>query len=139
MDIFMKTTKVVPSLSTDGWVDDPIKKADYIFSHFFLSDFSQTYNYLGSVSSLAYIIQESQGNAADAVGKTRDTLEGYFSRYFDDVVVEVRDETTASNPSDIVLSIYVSFSQNGTPYSLGKNITTTNSIIKKVIDISNGA
>lgn len=30
------TTAAIPTLSEDGWVTSPIKKADYLFSYFLL-------------------------------------------------------------------------------------------------------
>ena len=51
---------ILPSLSTDGWVFATAEKADYLISHFFVAEYSQTQLYVSHVSSFPKIIQQNQ-------------------------------------------------------------------------------
>jgi len=129
----------MPSLSEDGWVDSSIKIADYLLSHFFLSDYSQTYLYTGKISSLPWIIQHTQKNILDTVTLTQSTLNDYFKRYFDNVEVEVTEVPNAQDISYAQISIYLSFvDKNGIVQTLSKLIGIKDSKIHKIININNG-
>ncbi len=136
----MTTNKKMPSLSEDGWVNNSIKTCDYLLSHFFLSDYSQSYIYHGQVSSLPWIIQQTQGNMSRTVSLTQQTLSGYFSRYFNNVVVEVSEIEDANNPSKGEITIYVKFTDaENKEYVVGKLLHITDLTISKIINLSNGA
>lgn len=135
----MSSKKYVPTLSDDGWTDSNNKVADYLFSHFFLSDYSQSYLYIGHVSSMAWIIQNTQGSMSDTTTLVQQTLSDYFSRYFNNVVSEVKEIPNPTDPSVGQISIYVSFTDiEGNKLTLGKMIQVTDSTISKIIDINNG-
>lgn len=128
-----------PSLSEDGWVQSPDKIADYMLSHFFVSDYSQTYNYKGQVSSLPWILQDTQGNITQACTAVRAALNTYFSRYFNSVVVEVRELPNPDSPTKGQITIYVNFTDaQGKVYVLGKLLQIADTIIEKIININNG-
>lgn len=130
--------KVLPSLSTDNWTEDPVKIGDYLISHFILSDFSQSQIYAGKISSLPYLLNEHQKDVGLLVRGVEETLTTYFSRYFDNVEVEVLETDNPDNSSDVSISIYLAYIQDNKEYNLSRLIHTTNSKISKVIDISNG-
>jgi hypothetical protein len=128
----------LPSLSTNGWCFSSEKIADYLFSHFFLSDFSQTQIYKDNVSSFSYVIRENSADIRGTCSKLSSVLDSYFSHYFTDVHVEVREVPDNITPSSAEISIYVDFkdSEENT-YSLGRILKMNNSIIEKVIKINN--
>ncbi len=135
----MVTDKVIPSLSQDGWVDSSLKLADYLLSHFFLSDYSQTYLYEGNVSSLPWIIQHTQNNMTETTSLTQSTLSNYFKRYFDVVTVQVVEVPNDKDPSFAQISIYLSFTDSvGITYKIDKIIDIVNSKIHKIIALNNG-
>ena len=128
-----------PSLSEDGWVSSPEKTADYLMSTFLVSDYSQTYLYKGLVSSLPWILQDNQGNIARACTAVRDTLNTYFSRYFNNVVVEVNEVENTESPTKGQMSIYVKFAdKTGKEHVLGKLLKLADSIVESIITINNG-
>jgi hypothetical protein len=128
-----------PSLSEDGWVDSSIKTADYLLSHFFVSEFSQTYIYNGTISSLPWIIQNKQGNVQETAKEIQYTLVDYFSRYFSNVQVDVYDVTSEDNPSKGEISIYIKFiDKDNKEYVFGKLLEIADMTINKIIDINNG-
>lgn len=127
-----------PGLSEDGWITDPMSIADSLFSQFFESDYSQTELYLTHVSSMAWVIQECQGDILQTIILLRDTLQKYFSRYFNEVVVDVKDATSPNAPSMGALNIYLTFTDySGVPISLGKMVEIVNSKINRVLSITN--
>lgn len=135
----MNAKVLLPSLSDDGWVNGSIRTADYLFSHFLLSDFSQSYIYNGFVVSFPYILQNTQGNMIDTVDQTNRALETYFTKYFNNVVVEVTEIPNEAEPSAASISIYVRFTDTtGKEFVLGKLLELNNTIVKKIIDLNNG-
>lgn len=130
---------VVPSLSEDGWVDADGRQAEYLFSHVFLSDYSQTYIYDDQVTSLAWIIAMHDGDPLMISNTTQSRLETYFSRHFNNVVVETSIVTDPDDGNKYTLRIYLSFTgKDGVDYSLARLAFVENSLIKKVTDLSNG-
>ena len=128
----------LPALSEDGWVNTPVKQADYLFSHFFLSDYSQTYIYTDKVSSLSWLLQQYGNEPPEMARNLKATLEQYFGRYFDNVVVESTSSQVDNNPNEQNLSIYVTFqSKDGVTYNLGRMVNVENTKIKNVVTLSN--
>lgn len=129
-------TEVLPTLSTSGWVNGVQEKADRLLSYFISSQFSQSYVYNGSISSLPYLIQKN----GHSIGNLREDLTGkinqLYSSYFDNATVEVEIIPIDENNSslyNIRLSLVVA--ANGVNYSLGRLIEVSNSTIKKITDI----
>lgn len=130
---------VLPSLSEDGWVDNSAKIADYMLSHFFVADYSQSYIYHTYVSSLPWILTQNQGNMGKTCSEVQNVLSAYFMRYFNNVVVEVTEVPNTENPSYGQISIYVRFTDvAGNEIVLGKVVQTSGNVIQKIINISNG-
>jgi hypothetical protein len=128
-----------PSLSEDSWVSSPLKKADYLFSTFFVADYSQTYLYKGRVSSFPYILQSTLGNVSETCAVTRETLLTYFTRFFNNVVVEVEEVPNLEAPSKAQISIYVRFTDiDKKEHVLGKMLQYQDTIISKIITMNNG-
>lgn len=136
----MTTLATMPSLSTDGWVKGSLKTADYLFSHFFASDYSQTYAFPNGVSSFAYILHTNQNDIPGTIRQLQETLTTYFSKYFENVVVEIDDSPTVADSSAVALSLFLNFTDNvGVTYSLGKMIEYTNTTVNKIVTINNGS
>lgn len=134
----MANKKFYPSLSEDGWVNNSVKIADKLLSDFFISDFSQTYLYSGAVSSFPWIIQNKQGNITETAVLVQSTLNVYFSRYFNNVVVESQDQTSADSPSKGQITLYVKFTDDdGIEYVVGKLLEITDMNITKIINLNN--
>ena len=135
----MTTNILLPSLSEDGWVSSSIKKADYLLSHFFLSDYSQSYVYHKQVSSLPWILLETQGDITNTVSLTQQILSNYFSRYFNNVVVEVMEVPNTESPSKGQISIYIKFTDfENKEIVIGKMLQITDTKIEKIITLNNG-
>lgn len=135
----MSEPVLYPSLSEDGWVNSPEKTADYLLSCFFIAEYSQTYFFKDQVASLPWILQQTQGKIMDACIQVRSTLNTYFSRYFNNVVVDVQEEPNPENPTKGQISIYVKFADHqGKEYSLGKLLKVSDTIVESIINLNNG-
>lgn len=134
-----QTSVYYPSLSEDSWVDSPVKQADYLFSTFFVADYSQTYLYKDKVSSLPYILQNNTGDVTRTCTEVQTTLSSYFSRYFNNVVVEVTEVPNPEATSKAQISIYVKFAdKDNKEHVLGKLLQYQDTIISKVVTLNNG-
>ena len=135
----MANTISYPSLSEDSWVTNSERIADYLFATFFASDFSQSYIYHQKISSFAYILHKNQGDIMGVLSNVRQTLSDYFSRYFNNVVVETQEIENTAEPSKGQISIYVSFTDSdGKVYNLQRIREVSDTITDKVIKLNNG-
>ena len=127
-----------PSLSEDGWITSSQQQGDYLFAQFFASDYSQTQLYLGEVASMAWVIQETQGDVSRTCMLLRDTLQKYFQRYFPRTTVEVNEIQSDPPTSSASLRIYLSYTdQEGTEYIIGRLIELMDSKVSKIVKLNN--
>lgn len=136
----MATKRILfPSLSESGWLNSTVQTVDALLSHFFCSDRSQSYIYPTSISSLPWILQDTQGDMSQTIAATRTTLSGYFSKYFNNVVVEVAEVLNEAEPSKGAISIYIKFTDaDGKEHNVGKMLQITDTTISKIIELNNG-
>lgn len=128
----------VPTLSEDGWVTSTEERADYLFSHFFASEYSQTAFYVGTVASFPYIIQNNQGNMTNTVVALKNTLEKYFGRYFKNVVVDATHKEEPEKSGRVAITLYVSFTdEDGKEFVLARMAEMLNSKIVNILAINN--
>lgn len=128
-----------PSLSEDGWVMTGEQQADYLFSHFFVADYSQTQLYLGHVASFPWIIQQGNGDGTLTAQLTQSVLKKYFERYYDNVEVEVTQKSVVEPASKLEITIYVSFiDRNGKEINLARLAEIIDLKLTRIIDINNG-
>lgn len=119
----MTTRTLLPTLSLDGWVNTPIKAADYLLSHFFLSDYSQTAIFPGEVMSFSWLLQQYQDNLSGLKSRLQSDLSKCFSHYFSDVEVQVTDEAMMNSNNKRALVIMLVFTdENKVEYNLARVI-----------------
>lgn len=131
----MRNNAAVPSLSKDGWVNTPMKALDYLFSHIFLSDYSQTYIYYTRVTSIPYILFRNQLSVGDLSRDLKVSLEEYFSNYYDTVNCEVVENESDSTSKS--LTIFLEVIDDSRVYTLSKVIKYSNSKVTSIIDYNN--
>lgn len=87
--------RIVPTLSTDNFISEPILKLDVLYAYFLSSEFSQSNTYKGEISSLKYLMQKNTGDSSMLVSDLISTLTTYLKRYFTEVNVyaEMTDVT----------------------------------------------
>lgn len=128
----------MPSLSTDGWVNDSIQIADYMMSHFFLSEYSQTYLYPNNVASLPYLIEINKGSPQKTAQAIEQTLTQYFENYFKDVTVQCRYRNDSTDDTRASVDVFIEYSDSdGVQHSFGKSAEMVNGKFNKIVQINN--
>ena len=123
----------LPTLSEDGWVDSPTKTMDYLFANFFATDYSQSNTFMGEVVSFSKILTDTQGDIQSTISTTRQTLTRYFSRYYNNVVVEVGEVPNLENSSKQQISIYATCTSDaGEIINLGMVAKYSGKILEEV-------
>lgn len=134
----MSSLTLHPSLDTDGWLETTIKVADAMLSHFFLSDYSQTSEFRGEVSSFSYILQLHQGDLPRIREVTQSTLSRYFSKQFTDVDVQVADIKNVESINKQQIGIYLVFTDgDGISHNLSRLINYSDMKINEIISVLN--
>jgi len=100
----MATAPVVGTLSTQGWVTEPLHSVDFLLSHFFEVQESQ-YRYLLNVKSFQKIVDDNMGNFGQMAQLLKETLMQYLLTSFSNIQMDV-----------VVLPI------NGDPHSSNWNL-----------------
>lgn len=77
--------RIVPTLSTDNFISEPILKLDVLYAYFLSSEYSQTNTYKDSISSLKYLMQKNTGDTSGLVSDIISTLTTFLKRYFTEV------------------------------------------------------
>lgn len=136
----MSANYLFPTLDTDGWANTSIKVADYMLSHFFLSDHAQTAFFTGDVYSFAWILQQNQGQIDRIREETQSSLSTYFSKMFSQVDVQVADVANPDSINQKIISLYLVFTDTeGVSYNLSRLVKHTDMKVNEVIAVSNGA
>lgn len=130
--------RVLPSLSSSGFIAQTAEKADRLLSYFFLTEGSQSELYRDKITSLPTLIQLYNDQTTVLAEETQQLLTQYFNRYFSDVTVNA----TAAIPQTgedhrTVLTIQVTFTDNGQVFDLAKAISIVDSKIEKITHLNN--
>lgn len=128
----------VPTLSFSGWIRSTPEKADYLFSHFYESERSQTFIYKDRVSNLQYIIQKNKNNITATCSEIQATLTTYFLAYFPIVVVEVDYQEVPVNSGKITIRMYLTVTDvDGKEFNLSRLADLIDSKFDKVRKLVN--
>lgn len=128
----------VPSLSPDGWVTNTVMKADYLLSHFFMSEKSRSPLFPDGVSSFPWLIQKYQGDPSITARETEDTLRRYFGKYFPTVDAEVLAEAETEGSNRYQLKIYVRVvDADNKEFILSKLADVVDSKIANILSLNN--
>ena len=134
------TSKVLfPSLSSLSWTNSPTIVADALMAHFMVAEFSQSYIYRGRVSSLPYVAQNNQNNLQAYATELQSTLETYFSRYFNSVVVDTNVITDPENSDQEAVNLYLEYTDTvGNKHTLSKLASFVDGKFSELTTLNNG-
>ncbi len=97
-----------PALDGSGWCTTPTTILDAVMADFYACDNSQSYLFAGSVTSLAWIIQENKGDMTNTANSIRLHLETMLRKYFDGATVDASPkETTSALSGEIYIYVGV--------------------------------
>lgn len=135
----MTARHLYPTLGGDGWVKATVKTADYILSHFFLAEYSQTSEFTGLVSSFPWIMAKNQRDIDGMKRDTRTALSREFSYQFDNVTVEVTDMEEEDSINLHALTIFLEFTDStGKVHNLSRMVRHNFNKVTEIIDLNNG-
>jgi len=119
--------RTVPSLSLDGWINDPLLKLDRLYGYFLSAEEDQSVTYKGNISSLKYIIGENNHDPEEVATVIKDILGAFLLRYYNTVEVNVSVDANA-NINDVDLGIDVAVvDSDGVPVKLSRLLNMSNS------------
>lgn len=135
----MPSLHLFPTLDPDGWVETSTKVADYLVSHFFLADYSQTAFFPDNVASFAWILHRYQGNITTIITETQQRLNAYFSTQFTNVDVQLTELADKSNINSHSLSLYLVFTDtDGVEHNLSRMLKYSGMKVTELIAVING-
>lgn len=114
----------VPTLSIHGWIDNTLNRMNKLFEHFLASDYSQSTQLIGHVSSLKYILASTK-NIIEIKNSIDKALNKLYKAYFDDVVTDVRIEEVADD-TKIRIFITITITENNKVNMLKKAVESKN-------------
>lgn len=108
----------VPTFGPQGWIEDPKEMCAGLIQHAYESDFSQSNEHRGSVTSIQNIARLYGHNPDRHASELRVALLDYFGRYFSNVNIEARViPIEDTNKYEMVVDGQVIV--DDTPYSFG--------------------
>ncbi len=129
-------TKVIPSLSEQGWITESKKILNNLVSYYILTDAAQSLAYQNNLINLPetyYKYINDPDGMASAV--TRD-LESLLSRYFQ--MVDVETETKDLGDSRYAILIYVSVvDETNTKIELSRVTQIDSTGLRRIVEINN--
>lgn len=113
---------IVPTLTVDGFVENPAQKLLKIYEYFLTSDYSQTVTYNTYITSFVYIVREFSDDMSNLKTNLINKLNTLIGRYFDiyDVDVFINDDDSLIN-----IGIDINVTVDGKKYSLNE-VTSVN-------------
>jgi hypothetical protein len=128
----------VPTLSTKGYVKDPVAKIDFLLSHFFLADYNQSYLYTSNVISLPEIMQKNGGSVDATIPDMERKLRTYLTPYYANLDISVTNLSDPDLGGKAELLIKLVVDDTGTQSSFERGINFKDSIFQKIVTINNG-
>lgn len=130
----------IPSLSMDGFVTEIRKQTDLMIAHYFASDFSQSNNFYGKITSLAYQVQLYGNDPTRLKAEMEEKLTRYLERYMESAIVEVKiNAGTSGSLNRYNIDFDATVVKNGLRYSVGHMIEVQNGRVKSIMNkLQNG-
>lgn len=120
----------VPTLSSKGWVTDPVEKIDFLLSHYFESEDKE------NVQTLLVMYGD---DIQQFIEKLRARLVTYLGKYFNLVELDIYEPATKDeNSSKVELRIACNVTDvDGISRSIGVALTETNSRFNVYVNMNN--
>lgn len=130
----------VPTLSTQGFVQELSSKIDFLLAYFVSTDKAQSNTYSRAVVSLQSIVEAYSGDPLNTAAEITNAIQTYLGRYYEAVnanaSVELDDPDNSNSLIKITLNL--NFTEDGTIYTANKLLTFYNGKFKEIIEVNNG-
>lgn len=136
----MSSRTLLPTLSTQGWINRPLSVYDTMLSDFFLSEYSQTFVFIDDVSSFPWILQQFRGDIERISAETKSRLSIYFARQFNDVEVTVTYQANENSINSYALVLFMEFTDSeGETFNLSRLVKHDDLKVTEIIStLTNG-
>lgn len=135
----MTSKTLFPTLDTDGWVKTAEKTADYLLTHFFLSEISQTHHFPDDVASFPWLLAKHQNNPSGLISEAKDVLSRYFQKFFDNVEIELTSEEQQGSINIVNLKLFLIFTDmDGIQHNVARLIKYNGLKVSEIIAVING-
>lgn len=117
----------IPTLSSSGWVSDPINVLNKIYDYFLTTETNQSNLFKSELTSLQSLVASYSDDPGLLASKTKDSLRYLFGAYFEQVNVETSItaiKTKNGEEGRYNLNMNVTVMEKGKTYSLGRAIET---------------
>jgi hypothetical protein len=128
-------------LGKEGVIADIDIKIDYLMCSFFFAKHSQTTLYRDNVTSLAKIIQLYGDDDLTIAGEVQSELQKFLGKFFSSATVNVSVEEDGDDPGinlKVEATVTDSTASGTTTASVGYSLTTRESALKSIVNVSNG-
>lgn len=115
--------KVVPTMSTDGWVSGVKQRIDKLFAYWLANEKDQSMLAWNNIVSFQYDIQQYGNSPEELAARAGENLENYLSAHFDQVTVV----GLVKHPPDLSGGLYhvefdVKIVEKGIGYNVGRTL-----------------
>lgn len=129
-------SKVVASLSEQGWVTDSSKILSNLFAYYILTDGAQTLVFKGNLINLPATYHQYLNDPDSMRAAIKSDLDKLLSRYFTDV--DVATTVKALTDSQYAILLYATVvDDDGVKIELSKVVQIDTTGLRKVIDVNN--
>lgn len=130
----------VMTLGKEGVLRDPDLKIDYLMCCFFFSKYSQSTLFRGRVSSLMKLIQMYGNHPVSIQQELEASLQSFLAKWFTTASVSVNIDPDVDPGISLRINAIVSDedSIDTDPRSVGYSLMTKDSMLKSIVNITNG-
>lgn len=123
----------MPTLTSAGWISDPINKLSRLFDYFLTTEKSQSYFFKDNILSFQEYIKSLQHDPVLLASRLETSLGAQLNKYFDTASVAISSQSPGPDGRyDIKFDIVIT--ENNTSYSLGRVLEIKGSEIVNISD-----
>ena len=123
---------ILPTLTEDGFLDNPQLMLTKLYEYFLSSDYSQSVSFFGNISSLRYIVRKYNEDIDILKMEISDALNVMIGRYWSDYEVTVNIVNYNPDRLSFVIKTEIVVTVNGERYSLTEDTSVEKSTLVKI-------
>jgi len=114
----------LPILGPEAFTTDPVITMSRLLAHSLEADYSQSNVYAGTVTSMQQLIAEHGHDSASLSSAVERAYKAYYERYFDEVTVQFKLDTTGDNIDEAkqTYDMAVEAFRDGKMYQIGETL-----------------
>lgn len=131
--------KLIPTLNSDGWINEPGKVADYILSCFMTANQSSSYAARRNNTTLQYLLKIYMNDIVNLELALKEALQKKLSKvYTQPVDVSVTITPDSNKPDQYNINFLAIIRDGLTETTVGKVVQFKGANIIKIMNLNNG-